>query len=90
MKNPRDLPGGPQVSGHARDLPVGGDPARGNAVDGFDHPDGEGLVRHESGSRWYLMLMGHRPDVPKAGRMGPVRAPCTGIGRVPVVFKRLP
>ena len=57
MKNPRDLPGGPQVSGHASDLSVGGHPAPGNAVDGFDHPDGEGLVRHELGSRWYLMLM---------------------------------
>jgi len=41
VENPRDLPGGPPVSGHARDLPVRGDPAGGNAADGFDHTGGE-------------------------------------------------
>lgn len=41
VENPRDLPGGPPVSGHARDLPVGGDPAGRNAADGFDHTGGE-------------------------------------------------
>lgn len=45
VENPRDLPGGPPVSGHARDLPVRGDPAGGNAADGFDHTGGERLVR---------------------------------------------
>jgi hypothetical protein len=41
VENPCDLPGGPPVSGHARDLPVGDYPAGGNAADGFDHTGGE-------------------------------------------------